>query len=548
VAALLGVSGAFASVVPAASAAEDAVGDVTEEIGDIVVEVSETLAQALERLRNPVRTIEDIAGNIISLEQQLYQVQNAGNTEALRAAELTGLTDVEIALQQRIWTLQDEATAMQAAADAAEQVASAAAQAAQALDSQRASLEQQILQLTGDTTAIRAAELAALDASLRPLQERIYALQDEAAAAAEAERAAQDMANAMQAIASERTALEREWLNVTGDTAALRALELSALDESNRALQEQIWAYLDAQSAAEAASAAERELADEQARQAEAARQAAQAVASERLGLQKQLWELLGDEASLRAQVLAELDPSNRALQEQIWALQDQKKAADEATAAAEQLASAWKNIADGLISEAQRIRGVMADSAGDSLALLQAQFALTTAQARAGDQTAAGNLADLARSLETAALAQSATLADALLAQARIASSLEATAGIVSPGSFAGLPETYGEGRDRGGIPRGDDASGTLYVYPPSFSSSNAATPAASMSTAVASGTAGLEARVQQLNERMERLQAALEAVAINTNKSARIADKWDVDGLLVKGEQSQPVYTTAA
>jgi tape measure domain-containing protein len=210
-----------------------------------------------------------------------------------------------------------------------------------------------------------------------------------------------------------------------GNTEALRAAELAGLTDVEIALQQQIWAYLDAQSAAEAASAAaERELADEQLRQAEAARQAAEAIASERLGLQKQLWQALGDEASLRAQVLAELDPSNRALQQQIWALEDQKTAAEEAARAqeeaanaAEQLASAWKNIADGLLSEAQRIRGVMAESAGDSLATLQAQFALTTAQARAGDQTAAGNLAEIARSLETASLARSSTLADALLA-----------------------------------------------------------------------------------------------------------------------------------
>lgn len=51
-------------------------------------------------------------------------------------------------------------------------------------------------------------------------------------------------------IANERETLEKRLLTLEGDTIALRQLELDALDESNRALQKQIWALEEQQTAA----------------------------------------------------------------------------------------------------------------------------------------------------------------------------------------------------------------------------------------------------------------------------------------------------------
>ena len=69
--------------------------------------------------------------------------------------------------------------------------------------------------------------------------------------------AAQDAASAA-AILDERLSLERQMLELQGDTAALRALELAQIDMSNKALQEQVWALEDQQKAADdAANAAE---------------------------------------------------------------------------------------------------------------------------------------------------------------------------------------------------------------------------------------------------------------------------------------------------
>src|SRR5690606_11951790 len=61
-----------------------------------------------------------------------------------------------------------------------------------------------------------------------------------------------DLQNAMNGaksaadVLAERQDLERKMLELQGNTAALRELELAKLDASNRALQQQIWAMEDA--------------------------------------------------------------------------------------------------------------------------------------------------------------------------------------------------------------------------------------------------------------------------------------------------------------
>lgn len=121
--------------------------------------------------------------------------------------------------------------------------------------------------------------------------------------------------------------LHTQLYTLQGDTTKLRERELRQLDPTNRALQEHIWALEDAAAAA-----------------AEAAR-----IESERNGLLQQLYALEGDTEALRALQLESLDESNRALQEEIWALQDQQAAAAEAAQATEEAAQAARALADAL-------------------------------------------------------------------------------------------------------------------------------------------------------------------------------------------------------
>lgn len=294
-----------------------------------------------------------------------------GDTVGLRAQELEQLDPSNRALQERIWALEDAAEAERVAADVAREAAeeaerlaeeqarkeAEAAKAAQAIANERDALLQREMQVLGDVVGLRQLELDALDPSNRAILERIFALQDaqaaeeEAAAknaeleeqkrreAEEATRLAEEAAAKAEQIANERYSLENRIFALLGDTAALRERELASLDPSNQALQERIYALEDAQEAEEKAAREAQQLAEEQARLAEevarkaeeAARKAAQ-IANERYGLETQLLNLLGDTAQLRARELEQLDPSNRALQERIWLLQDQ--AAEEAARA----------------------------------------------------------------------------------------------------------------------------------------------------------------------------------------------------------------------
>jgi hypothetical protein len=280
------------------------------------------LGRRIQQLEEEARIADERAG----LESQILQLQ--GNTAEIRRLELAALDASNRALQEHIYALEDQAEAAAEAArvqdermsleqqrlellgredllremqlkslDASNQAlqlqiwaledAAAAAEEASRIDQERLTLEQELLALQGDTAALRRIELEALDATNQSLQKEIWALEDALA------------------ISNERLALEKQLLQAQGDTAALRELELQALDASNQALQKQIWALED-----QAAAAA-----------------AAEAVSNERLALEKELLALQGDTAALRQLELEGLDASNRALQMQIWALEDYQKA-----------------------------------------------------------------------------------------------------------------------------------------------------------------------------------------------------------------------------
>lgn len=140
----------------------------------------------------------------------------------------------------------------------------------------------------------------------------------------------------LEAIAREREGLERQLLELQGDTAAIRALERAELFEANRELYDRINALRDEQAATEAAA------------------QALEAITREREGLEGRLLQLQGNTAALRARELAALDVSNRALQEQIYALEDQAAAAE---AAAQASAEAARKI-----EEEQQLRAQLLD------------------------------------------------------------------------------------------------------------------------------------------------------------------------------------------
>lgn len=318
-----------------------------------------------------------------ALEQRLLRLQ--GDTAALRQLEAAALDPSNRALLEQIHLLEDKAEADQIAAKIA---------------SERAGIERQILQLQGDTAKLREREVNALDASLRPLMQQVHALQDQAEATNAARLAAEALAAEQEAIANERAGLERTLMQLLGQTAELRNIEMAALHPSNRALKERIWAIEAEQEAAQALAAAEQERASErlalesrllaaqgdveairlrelnalhpanrailaqifsledatEARNAEAlaAEREAQAIAdlaTRRADLERELLSLQGDKVALQAMELAALDPTLHALRKRIWALQEEQAATELSAQAARQIASERESLETRLLT-----------------------------------------------------------------------------------------------------------------------------------------------------------------------------------------------------
>lgn len=151
-------------------------------------------------------------------------------------------------------------------------------------------------------------------------------------------------------------------------------------------------------------------------------------ILSERQDLQRQLLELRGDTAAIRALELAKLDASNRELQQQIWSVQDAQTAAK----AADELRQAWVSVGDSIMDEVNRIRGISGVEAGGFASIL-GRFNAASDAARFGDIEAAKTLPGLSQALLTAAAEQATSRQELARIQAQTAASLEATNAAIS-------------------------------------------------------------------------------------------------------------------
>lgn len=123
-------------------------------------------------------------------------------------------------------------------------------------------------------------------------------------------------------------------------------------------------------------------------------------------------------------------------------------KSLADAAAAADKLKTAWQQVTDSIVAEIDRIRGL--NISPQSLAAAKAQFAISTAQARAGDIEAAKLLPGLSRSVIDMATAVASSALDIQRIRAQVLGSLEGT--VTQAGGAYGLA-----------IP--SYASGTSYV-----------------------------------------------------------------------------------
>lgn len=506
--------------------------------------VQEAFAQlhpAMNEVAGSLKSLADIASERADLQKRL---------------DAATLTSVQLQEQQRAAldasnrSLYDSVIAAEDAKAASDELASANAGYQQQID--------QLLAAREGEAAVRALEIAGMAASTVALYDRLNALKAEDAARAAAKQAdadlraawaanyqkqqqemAQAQAAAQQAagqLASQRAAKELELYNLTHTAAEQlahqRELELAAMDAALRPIQQQIYAQQDLAAASQKAAEA-----------IEAAAQKAEAVASERANIQNSIWQLTGNTAAIRAAELAALDPANRDLKQQLYDLQDkqaaeqaaaqaaqamaqaQQQAADQAEQAAKQLKEAWQSATDSIIDEVKRIRGLITGNAPESLAAAQADFAIATAKARAGDQDAAKQLPALSQAMLTLAQAQAITAFDLRLARAQAAASLSATAQLLA-GQYSLQVPSYAVGTDY--VP----TTGLALIHegekitPAAYN--NPFTPPTSTSSGIdVTAILGALGEMRAENERLRTmLESALFAIAKNTLNAADTLD----------------------
>lgn len=229
-----------------------------------------------------------------------------------------------------------------------------------------------------------------------------------------------------------------------------RAL-LESIDPNNEATR-QLYVQLLGLAPAFAEAVPEVEsLVDETGGLADAAARAAE-VLRQRQGLERELLQLSGDEAALRALERAEIDASNLALFDRVSALRASQQAersmasaldrvATLRESAADRVAAAEARVAELQQAAADRLRSVAgslldfvaeaqaADQAAASPAALRDRLQQQAAAARAGDTQAQAGLAATARSLLDAEAQRATSAAQLAVERARITSLVESVA-----------------------------------------------------------------------------------------------------------------------
>jgi len=193
------------------------------------------------------------------------------------------------------------------------------------------------------------------------------------------------------------------------------------------------------------------------------------------------------------------------------------------ASSAFASLSDAVTTMTQSVVDEAKRIRALIAGDSTNSLATAQTAFAVGTAQARAGDETALAGLAELSQNLLTLAESNAATSVDLARIRALTASSLETTAATVASSYGIKLP-SYDVGTNY--VPR--DMIAQIHegeaIVPRAYNPD-----AGNTSSSNDSGNTEVVAALKSLRD---DVNAALRAIAANTSKSTKLLERVTQDG----------------
>ena len=523
----------------------------------------ETAAQTLERLAG---SLQGVNGVLDALGQAALQASAQGGAYASALLDQFGsLQQFQSAAGQYLqdYYSQAERSAL-ATQGLSQQLGSLGLAVPASRDAYRQLVEAQDLSTEAGRKAYAALlQLAPTFAELVPAIEAVAEVVDQTA-----QRMAEAGRRALEDLARDSGSLQADLLRAQGNDAAARTLEreqalaavrgnvteadlaaITAAYDLNEALRDQIDAARAATEAQRVIESAQKSAAEAALRAAEALQSTLDGLASTRLDLEGQLLTAQGRDAE--AQALArqrELEKLtaglgaedaarvvaayelNVALRKQIeetnaanqaaQALADaQTRAAEDATRAADQFRDAWQSITNSLFDEVARIRGLLTGGGAQGFASAQSQFAVTTAQARAGDQEAAKLLPGLSQTLLQLAEANATSLIDLQRIRAQVAASLEQTG--------AGLAGRYGLS-----VPR--LATGTNLVPKDMLAllhEGEAVVPRAyNPAAGGGEGSAQVVAELRALRE--ENKAQALAIVRLQTEMN-KVLKRWDSDGI---------------
>lgn len=376
---------------------------------DLFYQAAQVSGSALGRTAQDIsQSIANLSKQTDSLHVQLLRAQ--GNDSAANALQVqidtAGMTDAEKAIYDYNAALQAQITAL-----------NNAAQVTSSLTQSQRSLMVQLLQAQGDSEGAkslqRAFDTEGFDAAQVAMYDYNQTLQDQI-----------DLVTRTNDLTKQGQSLQVNLLNAQGDTAGAKALQRSidiagltdaqvALYDYNQSLQDQIDTLTQAAQVTKSLTDAQNSL--------RVQLLGAQGDMAGAAALQREI-----DTAGMNAAQIAIYD-YNKSLQAQIDALNAANAAQQKAAQAAKQVKQAWQSVTDAIFAQVQTIR--TAGSPGsDSFAQAQAQFAIDTAKARAGDQDAAKLLPTLSQTLLSMAQDSVSSSLELRQLQARTASSLETT------------------------------------------------------------------------------------------------------------------------
>lgn len=309
-------------------------------------------------------------------------------------------------------------------------------------------------------------------------------------------------------IAGFRQLVEAQDLNTdAGRTNYAMLLQLApAFAQATNAMASLGGSVNDAAAAAEAAAQAERERAE--------------AVSQERIGLQDRLDQLTMASAQLLEKERNALDASNRALFDQIQAVEAQKAATEAATQAERERADAMVAAGRTVQEEIRRLRGLSGNTTNQ--AALQAQFATLTGMARAGDADALAKLPAISQAIEEASRLTAVSALDVARMRTWLSGSLSDTIAALG----LNVPAFADGGMHAGGIRLVGENGPELEVTGASRIYN------AQQTAAMLQGGGDAASEIRAMREELSMLRAEARATAINTGRQADLMKRVTRNG----------------